>query len=160
MIRGLNIFAGAQRQYDEQAKKDVTHLSANEEPAVSEEKLKKVYKGKDFSSEFRNLAVPKEQMASQVQAEMDFSDRLEGLAQQDIGAGSGGATSTGVLPIQIHIPTSGQVYRFAKTIITPDDPLTMKVFYTQKWIVSLVKWIVLIFILFIIYLSRKNWSRG
>ena len=161
MIRGLNVFSGPQRQYDEKAMKEVSELDSNEQGYLVGDKLKKAYRGKDYQSKFRNVPLQEEQLTSQVAAELEFSGRLEGLAQQALppAGPSGGGTSTGVLPIHIQVPTGGQVYRFAKTIITTEDPLTMTVIYAQYWLVSTVKWLVWALLVLILYLKRKTLSR-
>jgi hypothetical protein len=123
--------------------------------------LKKVYKGKAYESTFRNIPMQEEQLASQFDAEIGFSGRLEGLAQQVAPAAAPrGAGATGILPIQIQVPTGGQVYRFAKTIIKPDDPLVVSVTYTQSWFTKLLKWLIIVLILWIIYLERRAVTRG
>ena len=97
-----------------------------------------------------------EQIASQFDAEIGFSGRLEGLTQQVVPAAAPrGAGATGILPIQIRVPTGGQVYRFAKTIIKPEDPLVVSVTYTQSWLTKLIKWLIIVLILWLIYLNRR-----
>ncbi|NIO28548.1 MAG: hypothetical protein GTO29_08345 [Candidatus Latescibacteria bacterium] len=157
IIRGLNIFAGARRQYDEDAMKEFSQLGDEKSRA----EMQKIYKGKDYRSYFRNVPMEEDQIASQVDAELEFSGRLEGLSSNEVPQApiSGGAVSTGVLPIQIRVPTSGQVYRFAKTIIKTDDPLTFSVIYTRLWIISLLKWISSALIILFIYLNRKRLMR-
>jgi hypothetical protein len=158
IIRGLNIFAGAQRQYDEKAMKEVLESGERESDAMRSAQLKKVYKGKDYRSKFRNVPLQEEQIASQVDAELGFSGRLEDLAQQAAPAAvSRGAT--GILPIQIQVPTGGQVYRFAKTIIRPEDPLVFGVTYTQSWFAKLIKWLIIVLIIWILYLKRTTVHR-
>lgn len=126
MIRGLNVLAGVQRQYDKTAVKEMGKVRGRQRHS----QIKKIYKGKDYKSSFRNVPMAEEQMVDQVDNELDFSDRLEGLARQEAPQASlGGGYATGVLPIQIHVPTGGQVYRFARTIINPDDLLTFGVRY-------------------------------
>jgi hypothetical protein len=161
IIRGLNLFTGSRRDYNEAAKREL--MSAIPEngdapaPTLSYDEMKKVYKGKDSRSSFRNIPMQEEQIAGQMAAEMEFSDRLEGLARQDMSqVGAGGSVSTGVLPIQIKIPTSGQVYRFAKTIINPEDPLEFSVVYTQLWAVSLLKWVFFVVVLLVLFVIRKK----
>ena len=161
IIRGLNIFAGAQRQYDEKAMREVLESVESESDAMHRDKLKKVYKGKAYESKFRNVPMQEEQIVSQFDAEIGFSGRLEGLAQQVAPAAAPrGAGATGILPIQIQVPTGGQVYRFAKTIIKPEDPLVVSVTYTQSWLTKLIKWIIILLILWIIYLKRRAVTRG
>jgi hypothetical protein len=160
IIRGLNIFAGAQRQYDDKAMQMFLESGEKESDEMREESLKKVYKGKDYRSKFRNIPMQEEQIASQFDAEIGFSGRLEGLAQQVVPpAAPRGAGATGILPIQIQVPTGGQVYRFAKTIIKPEDPLVVSVTYIQSWFAKLIKWLILVLILWIIYLNRRAATR-
>ena len=161
IIRGLNVFGAVQRQYNEKAMKELAELDAVVSDARYWDKLRGVYKGKDYKSEFRNVPLQEEQISSQVQTELEFSGRLEGLARQDRpqAAVSGGVGGTGILPIQIQIPTGGQVYRFAKTIVKTEDPLTMSVMYTRNWTVKTIKWLIGLFVLLILYLMRKRVMR-
>ncbi len=71
---------------------------------------------RDFSA---NLAIPEEQLAEQVMNEQQFGRRVQGL--QDAGA----VTASGPLPIRINIPTTGHIYRFAKTIVS-EEPLEVR----------------------------------
>jgi len=167
IIRGLNILAGAQRQYDEKAMGEVLESKEEVSDAMREESLKKVYKGKDYRSKFRNVPMQDKQLSSQVDAEIGFSGRLEGLAQQAAPlAAPRGRGATGILPIQIQVPTGGQVYRFAKTIVKPEDPLEFSVTYTQSWLAKLIKWLIFLLIIWILYLKRMTvgrvwrWSQG
>ena len=157
IIRGLNIFLGAQRQYNEEAMKEVFELAPGESDEARMDKLQKVYQGKDYKSQFRNVPLQEAQISSQVEAELEFSGRLEGLAKQEVPQTAiSGGTATGVLPIQIQVPTGGQVYRFAKTIIKTEDPLNFSVVYSRLWVNSMIKWIILLFIVLMLYLNRKR----
>ncbi|MCI0691482.1 hypothetical protein L0337_05675 [candidate division KSB1 bacterium] len=161
MIRGINFFSGAPRRYDERAMKEFADKDGKRDIAESNEQLKKAYRGDEFRSQFRNQPMPEEQMSSQLDAELQFGQRLENLRQSQAQSGPPGMNKAGagVLPIQIQVPTSGQVYRFAKTIITDDDPLEIGVVYTRLWIVNLVKWLVFVSVLWILYRQRETLSR-
>ena len=158
IIRGVNVFAGKQRQFNEQAMQEIAESKSR---VADEDKLKKAYKGKDYQSRFRNLPLKEEQLQSQVDAELNFSGRLEGLSQQagEPPSVAGGTSATGVMPIQIQVPTGGQVYRFAKTIVKSDDPLTIKIFYVQYWIIKTIKWLIILIFILILYIKRKNVQR-
>jgi hypothetical protein len=160
MIRGLNVFARTQRRFDEEAMKALPEPAGEEQVYMDTNELKKVYKGKDYKSTFRNLPLKEDQLSSQIQAELEFSRRLEGLAQQEIPQTAISGARTGILPIQIEIPTGGQVYRFAKTIVKSDDQLTFSVLYAQNWMMRAVRWIIIILILWILYLKRKAVKRA
>ena len=156
IIRGLNVLTGAQRRYDEQVMKEADRLGGERK----REQMKRAYKGKDYRSRFRNIPMEEAQMSSQVDSEMQFSGRLEGLADAAPQAAmAGGQTGTGVLPIQIKVPTSGQVYRFAKTIIKTEDPLTFSVVYTRLWVTKLLRWSIIVLAILILYLLRKRLKR-
>jgi hypothetical protein len=164
IIRGLNLFSSPKREYDKNVMKRLLTPSADsirEDRAqavgeLSDDELQEAYKNKDYMSKFRNSAIPQEQISSQVGAELEFGGRLEGLQeglpQPPVSAG---ASATGVLPIQIHVPTGGQVYRFAKTIITPDEPLNIQVTYSRRIMLTFVKWTTYILLLIAVYLKRK-----
>jgi hypothetical protein len=153
MIRGVNLLAGAQRQYDKDAIKELGEREAR----PSSDELRKIYKGKDYRSQFRNVPMEESDLASQVDAELQFSGRLEALAGEEGTLPlSPGGMSTGVMPIHIRVPTGGQVYRFARTIVQPGDPLTFSVTYTQSWVVTLLKWLVFALIVFILYRARNR----
>jgi hypothetical protein len=158
IIRGLNIFSGAQRRYNEKAMREILPSAAPESDEMFGDKVKKAYEGKDAESRFKNVPMEEHQLSSQMAAEMEFSGRMEKIAQGDMGQPSiaGGGAAAGFLPIMIQIPTNGQVYRFAKTIIKPNDPLLFNVVYSQMWLNSLLKWLVLIVIILIIYWNRRR----
>jgi hypothetical protein len=139
IIRGVNLFAIEGREYDEEAMSDfdIGQLSGE----GNRDELKKLYRGKDYKSSFRNNALKEEQMNQQVASELEFSRRLDDLAELAAPSTVYGGHSNGVLPIQIEVPTSGQVYRFAKSIIKQDDELSFSVIYTQDWVNDFVKWI-------------------
>ncbi|MDY7031213.1 MAG: DUF308 domain-containing protein [Thermodesulfobacteriota bacterium] len=153
IIRGLNIFSKAQRFYDQSAMREVSELAKSKEM----DELKKVYKGEEAQSRFRNIPVQKQQVTSQMAAEMEFSGRLAGLAGQDKPSVTvSGSGAIGILPIMIQVPTSGQVYRFAKTIIKPEDHLTFSVVYTQLWLGKLIKWGIFILIILLLFFNRNR----
>ena len=153
IIRGVNLFSANRRRYDQEAMRQLRP----ELPApgatlgLQSDELKEVYKGKDARSSFKNIPMEESQIASQMAAEMEFGGRLEKMAEGDA-AGMG----TGVLPITIQIPTSGQVYRFARTIIKPEDALMFSVVYSQTWMGSLVKWTVFLLLVLILWLNRRK----
>jgi hypothetical protein len=157
LIRGLNILAGARRDYDESAVRAFSQLA----PAAPEDRrravLEQVYRDKEYKSKFRNIPMPVEQMTDQLSAELEFAGRLEGLAGEEIPRTSvAGGFATGVLPIQIEIPTGGQVYRFARTIVRPEDPLTIRVLYSRSWVGRAVTWVLVLAVLLLLYLNRRK----
>jgi hypothetical protein len=154
IIRGLNVFGAAHRQYDERAMKEVSEITVDVHEPYADE-LKQVYKGKDIGSTFRNIPMQEEQVVSQLNAELEFGGRLEGLRElpQASVAGTG---ATGILPIHIQVPVGGQVYRFAKTIVKSEDPLDFRVVYSRSWVRGLLKWIIAVLVLLVLFLILRR----
>jgi hypothetical protein len=154
IIRGINILSGPARQYDERARKEISELG---ETIGIEDKMKRLYKGDEYASNFRNVPLEEQEIAGQMNAELDFGGRLNDLAQSAAPATSPvGGTGAGVLPIQIQVPTGGQVYRFARTIIKPDDPLTFSVTYSRGWVTGGIKWVLVLLGAWLLYLNRRS----
>ena len=126
-----------------------------------------------MNSQFANIATPSEIVVSNTFS-LEFGGRLEGLSEQPRQDGSPApfsppepvaqiplrpntvsGSATGVLPIQINIPTGGQVYRFAKTIIQPNDELSMEVQYSASWLPKLLRLIALLLLAGGIYWRRR-----
>jgi len=155
IIRGINIFTGDGREYNEEAMNEIGSIRSQSDMDV----LKKVYKGKDYKSSFRNNKLKEEQQMSQLNAELEFGGRMDALADEEAKPSMYGGYSTGVLPIQIEVPTSGQVYRFAKSIIKPGDELSFSVVYVQMWMNNFIKWILILAVILIIFLNRRKLNK-
>jgi hypothetical protein len=156
IIRGINILSGPVRKYDERARKEISGLGDN---VGIEDKMKRLYKGEGYASTFRNVPMEEQEIASQMTAELDFAGRLDDLRQNVPASSPVGGTGAGVLPIQIQVPTGGQVYRFAKTIIKPDDPLTFAVTYSRGWVTGAAKWIIVLLGAWLLFLNRRSLVR-
>jgi len=98
----------------------------------------------------RNLPVDQEVIADQLSKEMSFGAKLDEVAV------SGGMTA-GVMPIRVLIPTIGQVYRFAKQIVS-DEPLIVEATYIKDTPFRILKLIFLLLIIYAFYL-RRNWLK-
>jgi len=90
----------------------------------------------------RNKAVNAQQdLMNQVKQEIGFAENIE----RERGKGV-----TDVALFKIEVPTSGQLYRFAKTVVE-DEQLFLSFQYTRRWIYSLIKTLFFLIILGIIY---------
>jgi hypothetical protein len=101
---------------------------------------------KQFSA---NLALAEEQIAQQVENEARFGQRVD-----DIQAGKVAATG-GILPIRIQIPATGQLFRFAKTIVS-EEPLTLSFNYISGGTMLLMKILIIVLILIILFALRHK----
>jgi len=104
-----------------------------------------------------SLALPKEEIARQVEEESRFGERLRASSSAAVGG------TAGVLPIRIHIPTHGQVFRFAKTVIYGDS-LTITFTQASTGLLSVLRtllWLLLMAgSLRLVYVSLKRMITG
>lgn len=80
-----------------------------------------------------SLALSEEQLAQQIENEAGFSRRVKDIQSENAPVGSG------ILPIRIQIPATGQLFRFAKTIVNQDS-LTLEFSYLSDsalWMITL-----------------------
>jgi hypothetical protein len=101
---------------------------------------------KQFSA---NLALSEEQFIQQMENELRFGKRMD-----DIQAGRVPAAG-GILPIRINIPASGQLFRFAKTLVS-GEPLTLSCSYLSGGWVWIIKGIALTCVVVLLYALRRK----
>jgi hypothetical protein len=99
-----------------------------------------------------NVAISEEELAVQAKKEMEFNRRVQQIQE---GKGPQQPGVTGVLSIRINIPTTGQLYRFAKTIVS-DEPLTLNFTFASQGATRTIEGLVLIILLLILYFLRKR----
>jgi hypothetical protein len=119
-------------------------LESWEEPQQVEDKKIQMTQSK-LKSNFR-LSSANEQadFLNQVRQEIGFAENLERDRESGI---------TSVALFKIEIPTSGQLYRFAKTVVE-DEQLFVTFQYTRGWIYSLIKILLVIIVLYLVYRLR------
>jgi hypothetical protein len=102
-----------------------------------------------LQSEFgQNMPVGQEEIADQLSREMGFSAKLDEVA-------ASGSMATGVMPIRVQVPTIGQVYRFAKQIVS-DEPLIVEARYVKDTPLTFFKLMLLLLVVYAFYRGR-NW---
>lgn len=96
-----------------------------------------------------NLALSEEHLAEQVENEARFGQRVQEIQEGKV------PLAAGVLPIRIQIPTTGQLFRFAKTIISA-DVLSMNFTFVSQGMLSLFKVMAVLLFAAAFYLFRKR----
>ncbi len=146
IIRGINIFGGEERAYEDN---EVEAAEVYDKAISGRSK-----EAKSQMSEFRNAPIVAEEQLVQMKKEKDFGRKMDQLAAAP--SAIQGGSATGLMPIRIKIPTTGQVYRFAKTVVNPEDPLTFKVYFVQSWVPKAAKWLFWTLVALIIYFIAKK----
>lgn len=145
---GLRPFLGMNRvfTYDEVSEYNRA-LSNWEEPgsAPTDKEVQKMQRL--LTSEFRK-SVHNEQggLANQLRQEIGFAENI----QRDRVHGAIGAPM-----LRIDIPASGQLYRFAKTLIEDDEELYVDFHYARGWLSTVFNIFILAVVGFVIYLMRS-----
>ncbi|MBN1273319.1 MAG: hypothetical protein JXB26_13710 [Candidatus Aminicenantes bacterium] len=137
------------------ARKPVQYATASSSELGDKEKgISQDEKASELKKQFSpNLALQKEQLVEQMKNEGQFSRRVE-----EIQTGAAPATG-GILPIRINVPTTGQVFRFAKTIVS-DESLTLNFTFISSTMMSFIWLALILLLLFILFLLRKKIARG
>jgi len=104
---------------------------------------------KQFSA---NLSLSEEQLVKQMENEAGFSQRVRDVQSGKAPAGGG------LLPIRIHIPTTGRLFRFAKTLVN-EEPLELDFKYLSNGTMWLIRILVLISVFIALFLSRRKISK-
>jgi len=108
-----------------------------------DEKIQKTKKM--LQSNFRLSSMNQQaDLMNQVKQEIGFAENVKRV--RDTGV-SGGAL------FRIEVPTSGQLYRFAKTVVE-DEQLFLDFQYTKGWIYTLIKTLFFLLILYLVYRMR------
>jgi len=95
------------------------------------------------------LALSEEQLAQQIENEARFSRRVE-----DIQSGSA-PVGLGILPIRIQIPATGQLFRFAKTIVNQES-LSLEFSYISDSVLWTIGMVTLVSAMIFLFLLRRK----
>ncbi|HAV42799.1 TPA: hypothetical protein DCX15_02120, partial [bacterium] len=92
-----------------------------------------------------------DEIATQIEQEKGFSQRISEIQEPKPGA----PVISGTLPIKVQIPTTGQIYRFAKTIVS-EEPLELRFIYVGDGIMWIIKGLILLLVLLVLYKGRRR----
>ncbi len=140
IAKGIWSLLGAERDA-------VTEIPAEPSAPATGALMRKVRKSK-FSP---NIAISKEELEVQMDNERVFSQRVQQIQEGKVPQPG----VTGVLSIRINIPTTGQLYRFAKTIVS-EEPLTLNFTFASQGTTRIIKGLLLFLLLLILYSLRKR----
>lgn len=121
-------------------------------PAPGEEDKEQRYKreaGKARDEFSTNLALTEEQVIRQLENEENFSRRVQDMQSGKV------PTGKGILPIRIQIPASGQLFRFAKTIVNR-DALVMNFTFVSENILRWMWFVVALLVLLLLVVMRRR----
>ena len=141
--RGIRPLLGTAKRFTYYAPAPATEPVGDDEYRDKVRKEASKLKGQ-FSA---NLALSEEQLAEQVENEARFGQRVQDIQEGKV------PLAGGVLPIRIQIPTTGQLFRFAKTIIS-EDVLTMNFTFVSQETLTFFKILLVLLIAAAFYIVR------
>jgi hypothetical protein len=104
---------------------------------------------RNLQSEFRSQAQVDTSFLNQIEQEIGFAQNIK--AVQSKGSLSSGA---GLSMLSIEVPTTGQLYRFAKTLVE-GEPLHVSYTYIKEWVRTAVWGLLIIIALYLLFKIRS-----
>lgn len=151
MAGTMNLLMGKKRNFDldmvstyREAAQSLEKVGGNRHQTQSEDHAYSL----SFSS-FKNNAINKSDMAAQLNNEADLDQMIQ--TEQHKGLGQPGSAGEFM---KIEMPTSGQLYRFNKTVIE-SEPITLTVRFSAPWTIIIVEIVIIFIILLALFFSRR-----
>ncbi|MFH0925829.1 MAG: hypothetical protein V1872_09440 [bacterium] len=116
--------------------------------------IKDCYAGQRGWTSFKNIVINEDLKSKQGASELNLNKRLQQIEDKMIQGEAQVKTGTGVLPMNIQIPNSGLLYRFAKNIVR-DEQLVIEVNYFKDTIITAIIWFVILLFFIIFIFSRR-----
>lgn len=109
---------------------------------------------KTLNSVFSNESISSGDVAQQIRMEANLNRNIARKQSQVMGTAGAGSNI-----FKIDLPTTGQIYRFNKTIIE-SEPTAIKYIYLSKTISFIFKLLLIAFVIFLIFILRKKIVSG
>lgn len=107
-----------------------------------------------LQSEFRSQSQNTDQLfANQLKQEISFAQNVKSIQEQSVIS----ANNTGMALLQIEVPTTGQIYRFAKNLVESED-LYIETTFVRNWVRSSVLLLVVGALLYLLFLNRRRFN--
>jgi hypothetical protein len=145
----MNLLLGKRRNFSLDQVGSYNEVASNLEKAPQQQQAMDGYQ-LSLQSNFRNSAIGQKDIANQMRQEANLNFEFQQEQGKRLGKPGSGSNI-----FKIELPTSGQIYRFNKTIIE-GEPIELTFYYTSNTIKTIVKILVLLLIVFILFLLRKK----
>jgi hypothetical protein len=149
MASTLNLILGKTRGFSLDKAKTYYDVGINIEKEPQYQRQMSDYE-QSLQSVFKNQSIRQKDIAVQMQNEAN----LETIIKQEKSKGLGMPGSSAET-LKIELPTSGQIYRFNKTVIEGES-ITLYSYYISRSVMTIIKIVVILIILLFVYLLRKK----
>lgn len=145
----MNLLLGKKRNFSLDQVSSYNEVAGELEKELPKQQEMDKYR-QSLQSRFKNRSIGQKDIANQMRQEANLN--IEFRKEQGKRLGQPGSGSN---IFKIELPTSGQIYRFNKTIIE-GEPISLTFYYTSNTVNLIIKLLILLLLLFIIFLLRKK----
>jgi hypothetical protein len=145
----INLFLGKSRDFSLDKVNAYNEVASNLEKAPQQQQVMSGYQ-KSLKSNFSNRAIGQRDMAQQMRFEANLNVAVQAEQRKRLGKPGSGTNI-----FKIELPTSGQIYRFNKTVIE-GEPVELTFYYASHTLVTFIKIFLILVILILIYFLRKK----
>jgi hypothetical protein len=149
IARTLNLLLGKRRNFSLEQVGSYNEVADNLEKAPQQQQVMNDYQ-QSLQSNFGNRAIGQKDIARQMRQEANLNYYFQKEQGKRLGQPGSGSNI-----FKIELPTSGQIYRFNKTIIE-GEPIDLTFYYASNTIITIIKIFILLILILILFLLRKK----
>lgn len=149
IARTVNLLLGKKRHFSLDQVSSYNEVALNLEKAPQQQQKMDDYQ-QSLQSNFKNRAIGQKDIANQMRQEANLNYYFQEEQGKRLGQPGSGSNI-----FKIELPTSGQIYRFNKTIIE-GEPIELTFYYASNTIIITIKIFILLILLLILFLLRKK----
>ena len=149
MASTLNLILGKSRRFSLDQVSSYSEVAENLERAPQKQGEMNKYQ-QSLQSSFKNQAINRRDLARQIRQEAAFNMEVQKEQTKSVGRPGSGSNI-----FKIELPTSGQIFRFNKTVIE-GELIEINYFYAASFVVTLMRILLLLIVLTILFLLRKK----
>jgi hypothetical protein len=149
IARTVSLLLGKRRNFSLDQVRTYNEVAGNLEKAPRQQQEMDDYR-QSLQSNFRNRAIAQKDIANQMRQEANLNSYFQEQQGKRLGQPGSGTNI-----FKIELPTSGQIYRFNKTIIE-GEPIELTFYYASNTIIITIKIFILLIVILILFLLRKK----
>jgi len=149
MAGTLNLMLGKSRNFSIDQVESYNEVASNLERSPQKQQTMTRY-GESLQSHFSNKSINQRDIARQMRLEANLNTDFQTEQKKRLGKPGSGSNI-----FKIELPTSGQIYRFNKTVIEGES-IELKFYYASPGVMALAKVIAALILISILFLIRKR----
>lgn len=149
MASTLNLILGKSRRFSLDQAQTYSEVAENlEDETLKQGEMDKYQQS--LQSSFKNQAINRRDLARQIRQEASFNYEVQQEQSKSVGRPGSGSNI-----FKIELPTSGQIFRFNKTVIEGES-IEITYLYASRFVVTSIRILILLILLILLFLLRKK----